>query len=777
MTFDAIRDSINNQLWIFPQEKIHLHTDRAMYVPGEKIWFKAYLVDAMSHKSQTYSRYAYIELINSSDSLMHRVIVSSDENGLFHGYIFLSDFIPEGDYTLRAYTRYMENPGDYYYFTKPIRIVNMPSTLSQQREKQARANYDVSFYPEGGNFPEGVMNRIAFKALNSGGTSEIITGEVVDGAGNLIVEVVTKFAGMGSFSMIPETGKDYFLICKSRNGQEKRFKLPAAVKTCALATIFRNNRHYIQVIQSPDVLEKPLYLLIHCRGVILYFEKWNYSNNYITFSSDRLPSGVIQALLLDEDKHPVSERLIFNKNEAEKPNFAISFDKPFYQKREKVSSEINIADSEGNPLAGHISVAVTDDKDVTVDSLYTITSSLLLSSELRGNIESPGYYLENHKEAEVALDLLMLVHGWRRYDIAETFKGKYSLPAIDYELEKVITGSVKTLLSGRPAINAEVLFTSTDGNFGSTVTDSTGFFRFGLHYADSTRFMFQAKNQNDKPNVKLLLYQEKYPKLKHVPVSLSLLQPVSKSEDRVLSFIKKVNQRAQYDEDIKLINLPEVTVSARRIEKKDEERLRYWVNFSSDRTIYREEIEERSVVNMLHLFLNIPGIEVDLNRKTVSIRGGGQPLFVVDGILALEWNPLEILNVEEVETIDIFKGPSAAVFGMRGVNGAISITLKRGNSSSIVNEINANISTLIPTGYQKPVEFYAPRYDTTVQENHTVPDYRTTIYWKPDILISDEGKAFFEFYTSDFQTSYSVVIEGVASDGKIIRQKETIEVW
>jgi uncharacterized protein YfaS (alpha-2-macroglobulin family) len=121
-TLRLIQDNFFNQLELYPQEKIHLHTDRTAYVPGEKIWFKAYPVDARSHLFPTHSRYVYVELINSADSLIHRVMVSPDENELFHGNIFLSDIIPEGDYTLRAYTRYMENLGDDYFFQKNIRI-------------------------------------------------------------------------------------------------------------------------------------------------------------------------------------------------------------------------------------------------------------------------------------------------------------------------------------------------------------------------------------------------------------------------------------------------------------------------------------------------------------------------------------------------------------------------------------------------------------------------------------------------------------------------------
>lgn len=37
--------NIQNQLEIFPQEKLFLHIDKSSYISGEKIWFCAYPVD------------------------------------------------------------------------------------------------------------------------------------------------------------------------------------------------------------------------------------------------------------------------------------------------------------------------------------------------------------------------------------------------------------------------------------------------------------------------------------------------------------------------------------------------------------------------------------------------------------------------------------------------------------------------------------------------------------------------------------------------------------
>jgi len=111
---------------------------------------------------------------------------------------------------------------------------------------------------------------------------------------------------------------------------------------------------------------------------------------------------------------------------------------------------------------------------------------------------------------------------------------------------------------------------------------------------------------------------------------------------------------------------------------------------------------------------------------------------------------------------------------MRGANGAISITTRRGSSESESERFNYVVYT--PLGYQQPVEFYAPRYETLEAKQLNVPDYRTTIFWKPDIVVSGEEEASFDFYASDFPTTYSVVIEGLTTDGRIIRQVEKIQI-
>ena len=284
--FSSVDRRFIEQLNIFPQEKIHLHTDRNMYVSGEKIWFKAYVTDALTHQYPTNSRYVYVELISPADTLMYRVMVRPVD-GMFYGHLSLTEYVPTGNYTLRAYTRYMENLGDDYFFKKNIRIENLSSAINQQRPTANRGmlkdDFSVSFFPEGGNLPEGVLSKVAFKAININGYPEIIAGKLIDENGVEITSVKSFYAGMGVFDYRPEAGKRIYLTCKNLNGLEKQFELPQPdIQAYSLTANQRENDLLIEIRHSVHAPDITCYLLAHCRGEVLYLpngikrKRWSY---------------------------------------------------------------------------------------------------------------------------------------------------------------------------------------------------------------------------------------------------------------------------------------------------------------------------------------------------------------------------------------------------------------------------------------------------------------------------------------------------------------------
>ena len=790
--FTQIEDFFLIQLAVYPQEKLHLHTDRDYYVSGEKIWFKAYVTDAATFQYPTLSRYVHVELINSNDSLINRVIIRP-ENGMFYGYLPISNDIFEDNYTLRAYTRYMENLGDDYFFKKNIRITN--SDIAGRYTKHGKnptnhsPGFDVSFFPEGGNLVENAFCKVAFKALNQNGYAETISGIIIDETGAEITMVQTEYAGMGAITYIPQAGKRYFLKCQNNDGLEKQFELPQPdAHAISLTVVQRNKMITIGVRRSTNSSAIPCYLLGHCRGMVFYFSSFGSINDFINFPEESLPTGVLQFVLFDEQLNPLSERLVFNKNSYIQVKVDFQTDKPSYEKREKVTATLtpSLSEGVGEDLLSHLSVAITDDKDIAVDSTTTILSTLLLSSELKGYIENPAYYLMDNQESAIALDYLMLTHGWRRYNIPEVVKENYETPRIPFQTSQRISGKLQGGIRSRPVPDSEILIMAKEGDFGLTKTDENGKFIFdNFEYPDSTSYFVQALDSRASYLIEPVLNDESFPKLTHAPQSLFSKQKIknleTKEEAGMDTFLEKAEQRSKYDDDMRVINLEEVEVVAPRIEKKNEPRLQFWANSSSDLIIRREEFEKRNPILVADILRNVSGL-------------GGKPLVLIDGIVH-EWpersqsdpppppydSPLETVSVHDVESIDVFKFASAAMFGTRGAGGVISITTRRG--IDVIREIEKireekahNYTHYTPLGYQKPVEFYSPRYETLEAKYQSIPDYRTTIFWKPDIVIDEDGEASFEFYTSDFPTTYSVVIEGLTTDGRIIRQVEKIVV-
>lgn len=798
LSLEKITESINTQLELYPQEKIYLHLDRDYYIPGEKIWFKAYLVDAFSHLSPVRSRYIYVELISPTDTLISRVMIRPDEENMHYGHIFLSEIIPEGDYTIRAYTKYMENLGDDYFFKKNIRIGNLPSDATTsdkntKRKKRApKEDYDVSFYPEGGNMLDGTLCRIAFKALNNKGFSENISGEIIDEEGTTWATVNTSHAGMGLFSFIPAEGKTYYLNCRNSKGISKQFKLPQAVPDAqSVLAYWRNKKLFVSLQKSANVKETSTsYLLVHNKGLVIYFEPWDYSRPYLLFSEEQLPAGVSQIVLFDKQMNPLSERLVFSKNfQPEMAELTFKTDKEQYETRDFVSSHLKVTDTDGLSLLSNISISITDDKDITVGS-ESILSTLLLTSELKGNIESPGYYFEDDNERRtVELDLLMMTHGWRRYNIPEVVKENFQKPQKAPEESQQLSGVVKSLFLSKPIANSEVTIFTSNSDIAQTEADENGWFLFSNYeYPDSTTYFVQSLGKKGSSRVDLVIDQETTPELKHMPYNPIL--PVETEVTDTLTdnaFMEKAEQRAKYNEEMRVVHLKNIDIVA-PLKKKEEKNLPWYVS-SSDATIDRKQIEQRNPVYVTDMLYSVAGVRVSGNGlvtiRGTSTLGNTLPLVLVDGI-PMEWpdpnmfmsrydSPLESVSIHDVERIDVFKGAQAAVFGMRGANGAISITTRRG-IGGLGGYQSFNQTVLSPLGYQKPVEFYSPKYDTPELKHTGMPDFRTTILWKPDIITDENGEASFDFYTSDFPSTYSVIIEGVTMDGKMVRGIEKIHV-
>jgi hypothetical protein len=847
------------QIVLFPQEKIHIQTDKPVYIAGETVWFRAHVAEAVLHTPVT-SQYVYAELINQLDSVVERVKVRAD-SGAFSGHIELDQALPEGDYTLRAYTENMLNPGADYYFRKHLRVEGpfsatvitkvifrsekgdrmtaevsfedirslkkiVPDRLGMRINKQPltevstdddtisrytfrlagesdrrvltiqtaksteyiqvpypQNDYEVYFFPEGGNLPAGARSAVAFKALTADGMPANVTGHIIDSAGNIYARLETMHDGMGKFYMAAEEATGYYALCTDEQGLEKRFELPGASRnTYSLKTETVGDSVFISVLRSADIYaDRDLFLLLHTRGIIHYAEWWDGNYSKVSFDRRDFPSGILQAILLDGKMNPLSERLVFCLND-DQAKAEFKTDRQNYEKRQPVFADVTVTGPDGLPRGGNFSVSVTDDNDIIQDSSLNILTSLLLTSDLKGHINNPSFYfLKNNSLANYALDLLMMTNGWRRYNIPEVMAGEFQKLRFTPKLGMEITGMVRTLITGKPVENAEVAaFSWGSGYFDVTVTDSTGRFAFrAIEFQDSTEFILQALNKKGKPGVELVIDNDLFPPVAGLSVAPDSGIAAMADEVQVSSYITKADTKYTMDYGMRTIDIEEVVITAKAPEKKKYSFSYYMpkVNQSSSNILDYEQIEELHPTFTSELIYHIPftrveGGKVIIERMKYSLNGTLYAVLIIDDMILNEYN-IDDIDPYSIERIAVLKGAQAVMLGGAGAGGAIVITTRKG--ADIYKEVpKFNIRTVTPLGYQSPAEFYSPRYDTQEKRESGPADLRTTIFWNPNVAVPANGEAAFEFHTADTPSEYTVLIEGITSDGLIIHTRNRI---
>lgn len=830
---------------LVPQEKIYLHTDKPyLYSAGDDIWFRAHLINAATHQPNTRSNFVYVELIDKADSVISRVKIKRDEAGLA-GRISLAPEIAPGEYILRAYTYWMQNAGNDFFFHKKIYIgnkiddrirlsyhfgspekgklplkvtftntfstplaqksvtvhhyqtsknklttnhitnqqgqislmVNADSTstkkfigisidepgLKLNRKIQIpdlNNDFDIRFFPESGVFLDNQIQTIGFKAIGTDGLSCNVTGKIYNNKDEEITEFSSFNKGMGKIYLHTFPGVSYYAVVKSDSGTEKRVNLPAT-SSSGIALKIGSNRGicYFEVLNQTDLPTPRLYIMAHSRGIVYMISHVNDSQGH--FSESFLPPGVCSFSIIDSLGNVYCERLSFIRN-MKLPLISMQSDKTIYGRREPVKLNFTVTTPDSLAATGSFSVSVTDSYLVKPDSINDhILSYLLLSSDIKGYVEEPQqYFIDNSPLTREKTDLLMLTQGWRRFNTAGILNGKYSQPQYYIEAGQTVSGRIFNLFN-KPVKNSEVIYFSNYKNqITTTVSDSTGQFIIeGIDFPDSTHIILKAKSKSKIVDVELSPDADQFPSPVN-KIAFSREQTEASHEEYF-----NLSKEKYYNEGgMLVINLDEFTVNAETKTSSSG----YYYSGMADNTIDAASLDKHPGMRILDIISMMPGVMV--SGQSVTVRGASQnALFVVDGIETESIEDIEYLSSSDVEEIALFKGPSASIFGLRGGNGVIAITLKKGVTVQSVTP--ASLAHISPLGYQKPVEFYVPKYEVDSILNQPKSDLRTTIFWAPKVQTDEQGKIHLGFFTADKANNYNVELEGVTDKGEICRYK------
>lgn len=681
------------------------------------------------------------------------------------------------------------------------------STLTIPVSMNRPEKTDLQFMPEGGNLVAGINTKVGFKAIAEDGKGVALAGKIYNSKQQEITAFKTIYAGMGSFELVPQAGENYHAKIVLPKGIQKDYPLPLVnlAGTTLEIKAANNDSLILTVNATTDLINKPVtyYLIGQSRGVVCYAQTLSFSNNgpiKEAIAASLFPTGIARFTLLNQDHLPLNERQVFIDHHDEL-QISIRTDKPKYTIRDSIALAIEVKDKDGKPVQGSFSLAVTDGSQVRTDSTGTnMLNNLLLSSDLKGNIEGPGYYFAGDKSIE--LDNLLLTQGWAGYSWKDVFNPVNAPVAYPAEKEFIVKGKVTNAFN-KPVVASKVILISNNPPIlKDTVTNSDGRFYFkGLIPVDTALFKIQARTRKGSSfNVNINGEEFKPPVFSP---SAQILPWYVNSDTILLANVNaKIAQLKARDNLIgKGIRLKEVTIKAKKIIPGSK-------NLNGPGQ-YDSAFDEKDMVKANKMTL---GDFLEKNIRGFLVAGiwgkipwdytivGKRVHFIFDGI-DLEYgysfgstseryhfikNSLDYFTAEDITGIEVLY--NTGLIGSYGMKYSPLGQLLPNSDENAYLEIttrakNGPFMRVIPGTYlyktlpfTLPKEFYRPRYNVNNQTIAVGTDMRSTIHWEPNIITDTAGKAKISFYSTDKPANYTLIMEGTDLQGQIGYCRQKIKV-
>jgi len=746
-------------------EKIFVHTDKNTYLPGEILWFKVYCVDGNDHKPLNLSKVVYVDVLDNNQNAIVQAKVLM-KNGIGNGSLYIPVSVSSGNYKFRAYTNWMKNFSPDFYFEKQVTLIN-PLKSPETIVAAATPSYDIQFFPEGGNLVGGIKSKVAFKAVGQNGKGVSMYGVIVDQHNDTVAGFKSLKFGMGSFEFTPAPNSTYRAVIKIDDNTPFTKNLPEINSQGYVMALEDNGTGQLDVtVKSTDNSAGNIYLFVHTRQTIKAAETAIITNGtaHFVINKNTLAEGISHITVFNNTKQPVCERLYF-KRPAQQLFIDAGADQQQYDSRKKVNVSILAKDQSGKPLNADLSMSV-----YRIDSLQAIDggdifSYLWLSSDLKGTIESPGYYFKAaDAETDEALDNLMLTQGWRRFQWGQVLENKPAeFSFLPEYTGHVITAKIVSIESGAPAKNVITylgipgkrvqLYTSQSDSSGHLLYETKDFYGPNELVAQTNQLIDSVYRIDVLSPFSEQFAKNSMPRFEFNAGMAKALQEHSLGI-QVLNIYSGNMLKRYYD--------PLADSSAFYGKPFKTYKLDDYTRFTTMEEDLREYVSEDNIVNTKGKF----------HIKVLNDRGflDSDPLVLVDGIPVFNINKIFTIDPLKVRKLEVV--PFRYFYGPSEEEGIFSFTTYKGDLGGV--ELDPHAVVIDYEGLQLRREFYSPVYDTQVQAASRMPDFRNVLYWSPSVL--SQGKATISFYTSDQPGKYIGVVQGIAPKGDAGVQYFTFEV-
>jgi len=739
-----------------PREVAYVHLNKSVFIKGEDLGFKAYVMDKDHKRPSRETENLYCVLKDSSGRVIKSQLVRIKQ-GVGQGIFKLDSVFQTGTYTFKAYTNWMRNFSEPNYFQQSIDILD-PETHATLPVKTLPADLDVQLLPEGGHAVAGLPSVYGVIIKDAGGYGVSgLEGRITDAAGEEVTRFQVNQFGIGRVELTPREGTRYYAHLRYLNRDHKIPLPPPEAEGVSLRLSDLKDKVAITLktrFTDPLQRDAPFYLTVHngdsLKGIPVSFR--TETETLKIFPKKDLYKGVNVFTLFDPNGNPLLERLFFNDHGMSFRDTMVG-----YSSREKDSLKIQLGIQDLDPkYFSSLSVSVLPGGSKAYRGHHNLPSYSLLQPYVRGYIQNAWYYFQEitaRKRHE--LDNLLLTQGWSSYDWNTVTNHP---PSYRFDFEKGIAFTV---------------------GFNSRRSDA--FYIFPTYYNNA-----QLLELN--PGQKKFTVENFYP-LEGEDLSITEIRGNSRSKpsgafvhfkpsaipplksDRVKILPSRLGSQfgkievppISFENLQKLQQLDEVTVT----EKRRISRLQQL----QDRTFGRIDIfaKDDPRRNMwLSTYLSGRGFRVsetpgrlDIQAFNPNSPNATRPIVYLDDVLLTDFGILWRFRLDIVDYIEI--NQSGVGSGIMGGGGVIRIvtdpTLRRESLTS-----RSFQSYEVPLAFGSKKQFYTPVYSSY---NSEFFETYGTLGWVPDLRAGAEGG--FSFYTKNHGLDQLVLhVEGVVNGDEFV---------
>lgn len=665
----------------FRSEQIFLGVAKTEWAPNDTIEANGIVTCLASGNIRPYSRYLYIELLDSSDSVMVRQKVGCDESGRFSARIPTLSVTGKGVYYLRAYTNLMRNFSGENFALQPVLI----GKTFPKREK-GNGVLRCAIYPEGGFLVENQVQGIVASVTDYSGKA--ISGvklSVVNDKGDTLCVGKTRTSGLANLKFVPLAARHYKLFVTD-NGVTTSLEIPQAYPDrMKLQCAINGNKLMFEVLNANGSLPASrLYLYDKANGLVL-IGKGRPSG--IVPLGNRL--GVTTVFLTDSVGNVLSESSLTSK----------------YRMTELPSLPDTIAaDSIGAWLER---IGSSDGKSVfarfaTKNECWNqfAESELQYKSDYVSPLSFPdGFFKENVKDRAADLQAWLSTARFSRFAIRDAIAKDTAMYVYMPEMNMTIHGEVSEAYSNTPGAALVVYNTSNNNVYDSTL-DKDGRFRIAVDdFANGTSFFLQTLDKYSKPiDSKIILDNDSYP-------------AVSPHERYELWQSEYAESKATVDGMMQGGQLPDVVVKARV--RHDEQQSTE--KFYSYKYIGRDKIEKYNYLTLMDIIQRLPTIKakytgnpknpilISSTRGASTLKGNVGVVLLLDGSRVENeqlGNVME-MSADEIEDVEVLAPWKALAYTWGALDGAIKVTTRGANRFS---EVRSKGIYYTPVGLSETTE-------------------------------------------------------------------------